>query len=513
MIDKHNSLSEQFIKKWFWLYIFSFIIAPLWYIIKIIVSWEISVSELWLLYWVLSLITLLSSFNDFWMTESLKYFIPKYLEKNNYSKVKTVIAFAFITQVITWIIIVIFLLFWADFLALNYFKSEQAASVLKIFTLYFFWINVFQVFNNFFIAVQNTFYNKITEFLRMFFILLSTLYISFFEIWNITTYSIAWVSWLYFGIFFVLYLFYTKYYKKYFIWVKYSFSKSLLKKVFNYAIVVFIAAQSSTLLSQMDMQMIIYFLWNESAWYYTAYLSIIAIPFMIIWPIFALLFPIFSQLHAEKKYEKIKLVKQIMQKNFIALAMAFNILFFVFAEIISYILFWENFIKSWRILQYSILFLTFNFLLQINFNILAWIWRVKERLKIISIALVFNFIVNIILINGVEYLNFSWIWIYWAALATSLWWVLIWILSEIKLWKEYFSHFDYKFFTKNIIFLWLLWLFSYYLINPLFENLSRLSSFWFLTIIWITWFLLFWIINIVEFKWFISEIKKLRKWK
>jgi O-antigen/teichoic acid export membrane protein len=52
-----------------------------------------------------------------------------------------------------------------------------------------------------------------------------------------------------------------------------------------------------------------------------------------------LLFPLFSQLHAEKNYDKIKLVKQIMQKNFIAVALAFNILFFVFAEIIAVILF------------------------------------------------------------------------------------------------------------------------------------------------------------------------------
>jgi len=60
---------------------------------------------------------------------------------------------------------------------------------------------------------------------------------------------------------------------------------------------------------------------------------------MLIGPIFSLLFPLFSQLHAEKKYDKIKLVKQIMQKNFIAVALSFNILFFVFSEVIAYILF------------------------------------------------------------------------------------------------------------------------------------------------------------------------------
>jgi hypothetical protein len=35
------------------------------------------------------------------MTESMKYFIPKYLEKKDYSKIKTIIAYAFFTQITT----------------------------------------------------------------------------------------------------------------------------------------------------------------------------------------------------------------------------------------------------------------------------------------------------------------------------------------------------------------------------------------------------------------------------
>jgi len=503
MIEQHKTLSEKFLKKGFWLYLFSFIIAPIWYIIKIIITWTVSIEEVWLLYWIISLITLLSSFNDFWMTESMNYFIPRYLKKNDYSKVKTIIAYAFLTQLATWIIISLFLFFWADYIAIHHFKSEQASNILKIFCLYFLWINIFQVFNSFFSVVQNTFYNKITEFLRMSFILISVLIISYLDIWNINNIALAWMSWLYFWIIFVIYFFYNKYYKKYLSWVKYNFSIKFYKKILNYAIVVFIAAQAATILSQMDMQMITYFLWNKSSWYYTAYLSIISIPFMIIWPIFSLLFPLFSQLNAEKKYDKIKLVKQIMQKNFIAVALSFNILFFVFSEKIAYILFWWNYLDSWKILKYSILFLVFNFLLQINFNILAWIGKVKERLKIISIALVFNFILNLILIN--------YIWVEWAALSTWIGWILIWILSEIKLWKKYISKFDYLFFIKNIIFLAILWSLSYLYIIPLLDWLSRWISFWFLFVIWIVWFILFWIINYKEFKWFILEIKRIKK--
>jgi hypothetical protein len=46
MIEQHKTLSEKFIKKGFWLYLFSFIIAPIGYVIKIIISGNISVSDL-----------------------------------------------------------------------------------------------------------------------------------------------------------------------------------------------------------------------------------------------------------------------------------------------------------------------------------------------------------------------------------------------------------------------------------------------------------------------------------
>ncbi len=503
MIDQHKTLTEKFIKKGFWLYLFSFIIAPIWYIIKIVVSGDISVSELWILYGVLSLVILFSSFNDFWMNESLNYFIPKYVETKDYDKVKSLITYSIIVQIITGIIIAIILFFGSYYLAENYFKSTVAINILKIFAIYFLWVNIFQTFNNFFLAVQNTFYNKITEFLRMIFILIFSLFIFFSEFWNVVNYSSAWVFWLYFWIVFVVLFFYKAYYKKYLFKAKILWSKKLFKKIFSYAIFVFIWAQAATLLSQVDMQMVIYLLWTKQAWYYTNYLSIIWIPFMIIWPIFWLLFPMFSQMHAKKDLTKICLVKKILSKNFIAVAIAFNIFMFVFAEAIAYTLFWQKYLISGVIMQYSILFLVFNFLLQINFNILAWIWQIKDRVKIILIALVFNFIMNIILIKL--------IWVYWAALATWFGWVLIYVLSEYYLGKKYFVKLEYTFLTKNIILLWLLWTFCYYFINPSLISLGRITNLWIMTLLWIMWFGVFGLINFREFKSFVLEVKKLKE--
>lgn len=503
MIDQYNTLAEKFLRKWFWLYLFAFIIWPIWYIIKIIISWELSVSEVWILYWIISLVTLISTYNDLWMTESLKYFIPKYIEEKKYSKVKSIIFYALFIQIITSLFIACMFWFWADYLASNYFKSEEASNILKVFALFFIWINIFQTLNNFFIAVQDTFSHKITELLRMWFILVFVIWVFFTDMWSLINYSYSWLVWLYLWIIFILFVYYKKYYKKYFSNEKISFEISEIKKVTKYASLVFLWAGAATILGQMDMQMIIYFLWTTEAWYYTNYLSIIGIPFIIIWPIFAFLFPVFAEFHSKWDYSKIKIVKDIFTKNFLAIGLMFNIFFFVFAEILAYTLFWEKFLTSWIILKYSILLLIFNFLLQINFNIMAGIWKVKQRVQIIGIAIVFNFILNIFLINT--------IWVYGAALATWIGWILIWVLSELYLWKQYFTSFDFKSIFKNILILWSIWwLMYFYLIESLLDY-NRLQNLFFLaTIFWI-WSIIFVLINLNDFKFFINEIKKLKK--
>ena len=504
MIDQHNTLSEKFLKKGFWLYLFSFIIAPIWYVIKIIISWELTVSEVWILYGVISLITIISAYNDLWLTDSMNYFIPKFITEKRYDKVKTILTYSLIAQTLTWMTIALFFFFWAEYISNNYFKTIEASWVLKIFALYFLWINIFQIIWTFFMVIQNTFYNKLIELFRLWFTLLSIIYIYIIDSSSLITFSYSWIIWLYIWIVFAIYYFIKNYYKKYLINQKILWDKKLFKTIFKYSITVFLWMQAATLLWQVDMQMIIYILWTTDAGYYTNYLSIIAIPFIIIWPIFWLLYPIFSEMHSKWEIEKIKLVKSIFQKNFLVIWIAFNILFFVFAEIIAYILFWEKFIESWVILKYSILLLFFNFLLQMNFNIMAWIWKVKERVKIILIALLFNFIMNIILIKL--------IWVYWAALATWFWWILIWVLSEYYLWKKYRIKFHYLYIWKNVFLLSLMGFFSYYYIYSIFEWLSRINSLINMIIISIIYFWIFILINNKDFRFFILEIKRL-KWQ
>lgn len=501
MIEQHGSLAEKFIKKGFWLYLFSFIIGPIGYIIKIIISWDLSVSEVWVLYGIMSLIILISAYNDLWLTDSINYFVPKFITEKRYDKVKTILVYTMIAQLITGWSIWLFFFFGADFISLHYFDSIQAKDALKIFAFFFLGINIFQVCSTFFLAVQNTFLYKIVDFVRIGFVLLSALFIFLSEQWSLTQYSYTWVVGLYIGIIFSLSIFFWKYYIPYLKNEKVIWSKELFFNIFKYSLSIFLWLQASVILSQIDMQMILLLLWTKEAWYYTNYLSIITIPFIVIWPIFWFLFPLFSELKSKWDIQKILQIKSFFQKSFLSLAFAFSVFFFVFAKELSYILFGTKFQPSGEILQYSIAFLCFSFLIQMNFNIMSALWKIKERVTIVSIAIVLNIFMNFICIKlmGVN----------GAALATGIGWVFIWIWSEFFLWKDYKIPFQTLYILKNIVSLLLagIWLF---ILKWYFIWLGRWESFILIALYGIIFFWFFFLINISEYISFFKDFKKLR---
>lgn len=501
MIDSNESIGSKLIKKGFWLYLFSFLTAPLGYIIKISVSGEISASDMWVLYWVISLITILASYNDFWVTESLKYFLPKFLWEERKDKIKWVLFLALIVQSITSILLLLFFWFWSEWLSINYFKSPLAEDVIKTYSFFFIFVAIFGIIKTFFEAIQNTFISRWIEFLRMIGYLSFTLLFIFLDLASLKNFALSAVLGLIISTILLVIIFIPKY-KENFRWIELYKDRDFLKKVLKYGLLVFIWSQAWVLLSQVDMQLIIYLVWTEGAWYYTNYVSIMTIPFMILWPIFGFLLPLFASLNNENGKEKMVKLKEILFKYFSVLAVASGIFFFVFGKQIAFTLFWEKFIPSWEIIIYSSLFLVFNFLLQINFGLLWGVWKIHKRVKILFIALIFNTIMDIILVET--------IWIWWAALATGMGWLLIFILSEIEARKEFKIFFDYIFFIKNLIIIVflgilfaLLWI----------ENTSRLMNL--LMLIWYWWILGFVLIiaNFKDVKWFISEIKRLKSAK
>lgn len=499
-----SSLSETLLKKWFWLYAFWYVIAPAWYIIKILVSWHISVSELGVLYGVISLVTLLSAFSDIGMSEMIKYYIPKFLEEKKYNEIKSIIVYSFLTQIITGLILASLFFWWSDIIAAHYFKTEAASQILKIFSLFFLWINTFQIITNYFLATQNTFWYKFLEFLRTAWILIAVFIFTLRDIHSLEIYSSAWIIGLYIGIIFWIVAFLRKWYSKNLKDAQIVWSISLAQTIFSYSILTFLSAQAWVILSQIDMQMIIFMLGTQDAGYYSVYLSLIMIPFLILWPIFPLLIPLCADLYSKKEFSKLGYLKTFFTKYFSLIWLISWVFLFVFSDYFSYWLFGKDFIPSGTILRYSSIFLVFNFLLQINFALLSGIGKVAIRLKIILFAIIVNTILNFVFISQIGVSG--------AALATGVGWFIIYAISEWSLVKTISSKLDRVFLWKNIFILFILSIGSSLIISKLpFDEISRIYIIFFITFFAVFWGVIFLITNIKETNIFIGEIKKLIK--
>ncbi len=494
-----------------WLYIFAFLTGPIGYFVKIILSNDLSVGEMWILYWVISLVSLLSVYHDLWLTESLNFFLPKFIVEADYSRFKSVLAYALFVQLPTSLSIWLFLYLGSDYIAINYFHDANTWNILRIFCYFFVLLNLYGIASTVYWATQNTKYQKGLELLRMLAILGLTLSLSFTWYWNIVNYSWNWIFWIWIWTAISYVLFYHKYYKPYLKWVKIVYEKPLIKKVFSYAIWVLLAANVWMVLSQVDMQLIIYLLWPETAWYYTNYLSIIWIPFLMIVPIIWFLFPVISELHGKWDEEKIKTIKNLFYKYFWVIWIIVSWFMFIFARELTTTLFWQKFAFSWDILMFSIFFIVFNFLLQINFQILAWTWRIRDRVKILWVWLACNIPLNLILIKAFESAQ-SWTWALGSSLAVGLSWIPMFYLSH-RATKKYSGKFDLRFFLKNALLSAILCLLLLIFGKPLFIWANRIESLFLILILWILYIMPLIALNLKEWKLFLDELLKIKKSK
>lgn len=500
---KDENLSDKLIKKGSWLYIFSLLIAPSWYIIRILISNDLSVSDVWIIYSIISFITLISIYNDLWFTASLIYHIPKFWIKKQYNFIKSSIFISLVFQIFTSIILIIVLFFWSNWLAINYFQSHEAENILKIFCLYFLWINIYQILTSIFIAFQDTFYQKFIEFIKMWTIVLFTIFFFSTDNGSLINYTYAWLLWLLVSVSFWILIFFTKYKFVLEKW-KLVYDRLVFKNFVKYSLLIFIWSNISILLWQIDLQMVLILLWPKEAWYYSNYLALLQISTIIIWPIFWFLLTVISEIYERKQKDKIILLQNFFYKFLFLFAISLWWILFTFWPVIAIILFWEKFIYSWEILRYSSLFIIFNILFTLNLTILAALWMVGERLKIIWKVLIINISLNTILINL--------LWIQWAIIATVISWIMMYILSYKKINTNIPITFEIKYIIKNIIYISIFLFLSYNILNNYFiyENIYRYHNLIILLLIIFMYIIYLWLLNYKELNILKNKILSIR---
>lgn len=446
---QEETLSHKLVSRWFRAYVFVIFTAPLWYFVRLLASNTLTVADVWIFYWVLSLMGLLYSYNDLWLTESMQYFLPKYRLENKKWQIKNTIWLSFFMQLITWIIIFCLLFFNAERLAIHHFHEIAATNVIKIMSFYFLWYNLIQVCSSIFVAFQDTFSSWLVWFSNMFSVLMFSLAFRISASFNVSLFALAWIIWVAVWICIWLMLIFIKY-KHILQLEREKVDKRLVSIQFKYAFWVFLTANVWTLLWNVDQQLVVNKLWPESSWYFTNMLSLLNIFLLVVGPLLGLLFPIATELSTRKEKEKFELLESSMYTHFAFLALAMWWIFLVFWQEIAVLLFWEKFRFSWELLQILWPCLLFQCLSWLNFNLMAWLWKIKERFKILLVSLIVNVTCNIFALFVFNLDLHAVI----SVLALSRIVQFIWWLIYIR--KRYPFHFDWKFFLKNVLIVWIL---------------------------------------------------------
>lgn len=257
--------------------------APTGYIIKVVASRELSVADIGIFYSIFGIISVLSTYNDLGLTEAMQYFLPHYFIDKDYVKAKSMLVFAFLSQLVSSALIIIVMLLVAPRLAANYFQSPLALPLLQLFCIYFLVINTFQMIQSIFIATQKVKRSQGIEGVRMWSIVLFVVAGMRMSVFTLTAFTLFWLGGL-----IVATIVGVIAARKQFGWLrryKTSLTKALIKKRFGYAIRVILGTNATILLTQIDQQFALYFFGAESAGYRTNYLSLFNIVAVVCTPL------------------------------------------------------------------------------------------------------------------------------------------------------------------------------------------------------------------------------------
>ncbi|GHW02694.1 hypothetical protein AGMMS50249_4800 [candidate division SR1 bacterium] len=480
-----ETLSKKLITKGFWSYFFAFLVAPIGYILRMLISGSVSVSDIGIFYSILGLMGMISAYNDLGLTEAMQYFIPKFWIKGEKAKAKLVIYASFAMQLLTGILIFILLYSGADWLAVHHFHDPVAAQIIKTLAFYFFGLNILTLCTTMFVSFQDTFSQGISNAIVQFCNLIFTIIFRATASLTIQNYAIVRITGVGIGCIASLIIVWRKYkhvilpnflYKlfpaldtKHPNHPEFGFDKiSVLKEHFRYALRVFLVANVSTLLGNVDQQVIVNVLGAESAGFFSNFQSLLVVFTIVVAPLFNFLFPVTTELITKKETEKFGLLQRIMYSYFGGFAVMIAGFFVVFGQEIAVFLFGESFRFSGYMLQRAAPCLIFNCWALISLNILAGLGKIKARLGVVSAALIINVILNFILLV----LLHQGLIVSTGILSVSRAVMALGAMRVIA--KDYPFSFDLRFLLKNLLLVGILCILMYLLKT---QNFGIFSSF------------------------------------
>ena len=416
-----NILLKRTTKGTLVLSLFTFLAMPLGYLIRIFYARTLTVQEFGLFYSIVGLLGLISCFNDLGLSNALSYFIPKYMVKKNYQKVKSAILMTFIVQLST--IFFIAWSFWllAPILAESYFKTLLAIPLLRCFTLYFFFYNFAISMQNAFRGLQEEKYYGSFEFLRTLVVLTLSFSGLFVPVKRVLLYGVVWgMAYLLLGVFYFITM--LKSHKEIFN-AKTVLDFTLLKAHLRYSVPLLIGSITSNILLRMDLILLTYLRSVGIVGLYTVAVSLANALTNLLSPLNSLLVPFVSELDAKRT--NLSTFLSTLYKYAMIFFVPLGILMFFFAKEVLIVLFSSRFMGATNALKILSIMCLFNALTALNNSCLQGLGKTKFLMWTAVLGGSLNLCLDLILIPkfGAD----------GAAIATSGVWILCFSITLLYL--------------------------------------------------------------------------------
>ena len=420
-------MEDKLLKRLFIVYFFTFMAAPVSYLIRILFARNLSIEEYGVFYAVIAFFGLIGIFNDFGIKQALVHYLPKFLRNKQYGKIKSSIFIVLGIGIITAVIIAIITYIIKSCLAESFFKTNLTLLILPIFAFIFILQNIFDVLLNIFKGYRKEIFYSSMNPIRLLIVLIISFMIYLFTKENLLIlFSITWVlSFLLTIILYLLPLFKTSSNLKK---QKSKYDKDIISKLFKYGFFIMLSSAASVLLGRIDVLMLTYFKGVSEVAFYEIALPIASIILIMISPVTSFLFPNISYFYHSKKFDRIKSIIKAIYNTGLFLFLPIGLTFFLFPQEIIIILFGVKYVSAKITLQILSIGFIFKGFSLLNFSIVDGMGKVKIKSLIIYIGAGLNIILNAILIPlaGIE----------GAAMATSISFFLMFLSSLIFLTKN-----------------------------------------------------------------------------
>ena len=394
------------------------------YLIRIVLARNLTIAEYGLFFAVFTLINFLAIFNNLGMGQAIVKYIPDFLVKKKQDKITSTVLITIGVHIATFVILGILLLIFADFLAINYFKTRLAVPILLLFILVMLFSNLRTLLRSIYQAFQrmSTFAliylaeNIIVLILLLvFFLFQKNIFLVIYA--HIAAYVIVLII-------FSLLLFHVFKFFKHKLARKKEL-KQLTKKLFKFGIPVMLMGIGSIVILYTDTLVLTYFRSLTEVGIYNVVVPTVMMLMFFGKSIQSVIFPMTSELWARKKKKYLEKGLVMLEKYSFVIIIPAALIVLAFAKIFLTLLFGPQYAIGAATMQILIVGVIFLAIYTINSGIFSAIGKPEVATKILLQGALINFVLNLLVIPKLGMLG--------AGITSLITYLYVFIVSVIKL--------------------------------------------------------------------------------